>query len=1126
MVLRQVLPCIVLASFLFSGAAIGQITPFGQDVNASINSGLDWLDREGAFNNPSTAGRAAGLVALTLLDKPRSADQRALPQGYQDASPADQQRINNIIAYIISQANQSFYAYRDGSSLAALTVYIRTGGPNANARGALNTIFDRIAANQNGSGYWCYTNGGCNDSSTTQLVMLGLAAARGLFSDLNDGDAGRLNTLNQMTTRTRNGYRNNGTAGGLGGGEEGHGYSPNYAPSYQQTASGLWCQIIGGADINDPGARAYFRWLYHRYNYTSIEAARNSWARSYYYYLWSSAKAYTFIEDSAVVAADGFDPSSLGTLPSNQAPAFASRQVHLDPNTVTRVPTRGAGGAGFYASPFEPARWYFDYAYTLMSQQQGDGRFVSPASSWNNYSAQAYALLVLQRSVGGGCVDTDQDTVCDFEDNCPNTPNPDQADADGDGRGDVCDACPQDPNPDQGDNDMDGAGDACDNCPGVANPDQADEDGDGLGDLCDNCPGALNPDQTDGDGDGFGDACDICPAANNPDQADADGDGAGDACDNCSAVPNPDQTDEDGDGLGDVCDNCASDPNPDQADRDRDDIGDACDNCSRRANPDQSDGDADGAGDVCDNCIGIENADQADEDSDGLGDVCDNCPAAENVNQADSDGDSVGDQCDNCIGAPNPDQTDSDGDGLGDACDICNGEPRDEVCDALDNDCDGEVDEDVPDGGACESDAPGACGPGRLICDNGEFICISAEEGSDEVCDGEDNDCDNRVDEDVIGVGQPCVSGRPGLCAEGQQACVLGEMQCNPSENPEVEVCDGLDNDCDGTIDENLRNECGRCEAAPADGCDGVDEDCDGETDEDAECPTGQRCLEGECRDPCAANECSEPMVCRDGFCIDACLVVECEGNEECRNGICFDPCEGVDCAEDEVCAGGVCGPDDCLRTGCPDGERCASPDCVPDPCSDVSCERGEFCRDGECIDSCAYVSCPLDQICENGECVPSACYDITCDANEYCEDGVCLPNCDDCPAGQSCVGGECAPDPCEGVTCPPGQICEIGEDGTAQCVGEWRRTSPEADMGVDNNSPGMIVQMNPSADSGSAAPILDGGTAPPPSADGSTSMQEPEAIGCACDAGSGETATWWWALPLILGLARRRRRA
>ncbi len=94
---------------------------------------------------------------------------------------------------------------------------------------------------------------------------------------------------------------------------------------------------------------------------------------------------------------------------------------------------------------------------------------------------------------------------------CPPLP-----DDDGDGRGNACDNCPQTPNPDQADDDKDGYGNACDGCPddpdkiepglcGCGKPD-TDLDGDGV--ICeDNCPTVYNPDQLDSDGDGTGDAC-------------------------------------------------------------------------------------------------------------------------------------------------------------------------------------------------------------------------------------------------------------------------------------------------------------------------------------------------------------------------------------------------------------------------------------------------------------------------------------------------------------------------------------------------------------------------------------------------------------------------------------------
>jgi hypothetical protein len=74
--------------------------------------------------------------------------------------------------------------------------------------------------------------------------------------------------------------------------------------------------------------------------------------------------------------------------------------------------------------------------------------------------------------------------VIDYLDNCPNTSNGDQADADGDGVGDVCDNCLSTSNTDQADADGDGVGDVCDNCFLDPNPNQIDEDEDGIGDLC------------------------------------------------------------------------------------------------------------------------------------------------------------------------------------------------------------------------------------------------------------------------------------------------------------------------------------------------------------------------------------------------------------------------------------------------------------------------------------------------------------------------------------------------------------------------------------------------------------------------------------------------------------------
>ncbi|MBM4321847.1 MAG: hypothetical protein FJ125_18400, partial [Deltaproteobacteria bacterium] len=214
-----------------------------------------------------------------------------------------------------------------------------------------------------------------------------------------------------------------------------------------------------------------------------------------------------------------------------RCPAPAGRECHRNP------------AADGY--PEEQPTPYYDIAWHLVHEvQQPDGRFPSaqqPVAGFDQESDQAFAILALERSSGGACLDEDGDEVCDGEDNCPGIPNPDQADVDGDGVGDLCDDCRFDANPDQNDLDGDGMGDLCDPCPVAPAPDEPDPDGDGAIAPCDVCPLVADPDQADGDGDRVGDRCDNCPGERNRDQLDGDGDGVGDACDVCPAAADPGQ---------------------------------------------------------------------------------------------------------------------------------------------------------------------------------------------------------------------------------------------------------------------------------------------------------------------------------------------------------------------------------------------------------------------------------------------------------------------------------------------------------------------------------------------------------------------------------------------------------
>jgi hypothetical protein len=384
---------------------------------------------------------------------------------------------------------------------------------------------------------------------------------------------------------------------------------------------------------------------------------------------------------------------------------------------------------------------------------------------------------------------------------------------------------------------------------------------------------------------------------------------------------------------GNDCDDNASNVNPGAADSDCNGIDNNCDgipdnnysptNTSCGTGSCQATGQlicSNGA--VTDTCTAgtptAETCDNLDNDCDGAVD--------ENLTQATTCGFGA---CSGNTGV----KTCSAGAWINDTCDpLAGAAAGDSLCNNIDDDCDGGVDEDYV-------ITSTTCGVGECAGNTGQFECQNGTEVNTcdplagalpEVCDGSlDENCDGTVDE-----GCGCVTGqtRPTTCGAGEcgstgiETCsggVWGGDTCTPG-TPSAETCDNLDNDCDGVVDENLTQSttCGEgacagntgvktcsagawindtCDplagAAAGDSlCNNIDDDCDGGVDEDFVI-TATTCGTGVCQS-------TGQLVCQIGSEINTCVPNSPEENPEttCGDGLDND-CNGK---VDEGCSSSI----------------------------------------------------------------------------------------------------------------------------------------------------------------------------------------------------------------------------
>jgi hypothetical protein len=307
-----------------------------------------------------------------------------------------------------------------------------------------------------------------------------------------------------------------------------------------------------------------------------------------------------------------------------------------------------------------------------------------------------------------------------------------------------------------------------------------------------------------------------------------------------------------------------------------------------------------------------------------------------------------------------------------------------ETCNGADDDCDEAVDEDFVCARSAARPCT-ASGAGGTTCD-GVASCLGDCSGygacaptTSETCDGRDDDCDTEVDEIFS-----CARGATAACTRtgaGGNTC-SGTKTCGVDCTWETcvvatpEACNRIDDDCDLDVDEDFAcspgwtqgclvgscpgvQECGAgcawgaCTATTTETCNGADDDCDTTADEDFACVLG---TPRSCTTTCGTAGVET--------CVAGCRWGDCAGTEACANAV-DDDC---DTTTDEGCLAWPCAVDaDCSSVF-------------------LCNERWGICVVASCAGEPDFRPCEAEttpdrsyDICVDGACVSPGCGDATC---------------------------------------------------------------------------------------------------------------------------------------------------